>query len=380
VGSFKNVLWWLAGLNPVSLLQIASFLLIKKNNKTTRYSEKTKIFYGVFTKTFFNNKVFGGKVKIILLKKQLRNNLHNWNILYLVSSALPSGWVWSILSAKLLGMKIVINQNGVDYPGLHPYTWKISNYPRFLLLKNADFIFYQSSFCEVSVKKYVGNITKRSRILYNPVELQKIKEIASKPKNGDRWHIFLGGNQYQWYRVKSAVNVLASLLRMGFSCDLYISGRLCWNSSEKASQNELQTWVQTQNCNRNIFLTGVYKQSQISKLFSSMHILLHTKNYDPCPTLVIEAMAHGLPIAYVKNGGLPEIVGVKAGIGVIPQKSSMLFENSPEPSQFAQALIKIMRNWGSFSANALKQSKRYELQRWIDIHRRTFNMLLNEDK
>ena len=174
--------------------------------------------------------------------------------------------------------------------------------------------------------------------------------------------------------------MLASLLRTGFACDLYISGRLCWNSSEKASQNELQTLAETQNCNRNIFLTGVYQQSQMSKLFSSMHILLHTKNYDPCPTLVIEAMAHGLPIVYVKNGGLPEIVGVKAGIGVSPQISSMLVEKSPEPSQFAEALIKIMSIWNSYSANALKRSKRYELQRWIDIHHKTFNMLLNEDK
>ena len=376
MGSLKNVFWWISGLNPTSLFWIAVFLFQKPH----RSQKKARIFYGDFSDTFFKNNIFGGKVKLTLLKQCFCNNFNNWNILYLVSSALPNGWAWSILCAKSLGKKIVINQNGVDYPGLHPYTWRISNYPRLLLLKKADFILYQSSFCEVSVKRYVGNITKRSRILYNPVALGKIKKKASKPKKGVRWHIFLGGNQYQWYRVKSAVDVLASLLRTGFACDLYISGRLCWNSSEKASQNELQTLAETQNCNRNIFLTGVYQQSQMSKLFSSMHILLHTKNYDPCPTLVIEAMAHGLPIVYVKNGGLPEIVGVKAGIGVSPQISSMLVEKSPEPSQFAEALIKIMSNWNSYSANALKRSKRYELQRWIDIHHKTFNMLLNEDK
>jgi glycosyltransferase involved in cell wall biosynthesis len=379
VGSFKNVLWWLAGLNPASLLQIALFLFKNENNTTTRHPEKAKIFYGVFTKAFFNKKVFGGKVKITLLKKQLRNNLHNWNILYLVSSALPNGWVWSILSARLLGKIIVINQNGVDYPGLHPYTWKISNYPRFLLLKNADFIFYQSSFCEVSVKRFVGNIIIPNRILHNPVNLRMVKHKAAMPKKGDRWRIFLGGNQYQRYRVKCAVDVLATLLKMSVDCDLYISGRLCWGCSEKTSRMELQAWAEALNCYQNIALTGVYRQSNMSKLFSSMHILLHTKNYDPCPTLVIEGMAHGLPIAYVKNGGLPEIVGGTAGIGITPT-SSMLFEKSPDPYQLASAIIKIMGNWSSFSANALKQSKKYELQKWIDIHRRTFNMLLNEDK
>jgi len=379
VTSLKNIIWWVVGLKLSNMFRITAYHFRNKILKPSRPQNKVRVFYGVFSDAFFYNKVFGGKVKLTLLKHRFRNNSNNWNIFYLVSSALPHGWVWSVLIAKLLGKKIVINQNGVDYPGLHPHTWRISNYPRFLLLKSADFIFYQSHFCKASVKRFVGNIIIPNRILHNPVNLRMVKHKAAMPKKGDRWRIFLGGNQYQRYRVKCAVDVLATLLKMSVECDLYISGRLCWGCSEKTSRMELQAWAEALNCYQNIALTGVYRQSNMSKLFSSMHILLHTKNYDPCPTLVIEAIAHGLPIAYVKNGGLPEIVGGTAGIG-ITQTSSMLFEKSPDPYQLASAIIKIMGNWSSFSANALKQSKKYELQRWIDIHRRTFNMLLNEDK
>ena len=37
---------------------------------------------------------------------------------------------------------------------------------------------------------------------------------------------------------------------------------------------------------------------------------------DPCPTSVIEAMACGLPVAYAASGGTVELVGDEAGIGV----------------------------------------------------------------
>jgi glycosyltransferase involved in cell wall biosynthesis len=380
MNSLKNIIWWINGLKPVSLFRIASYLFINENNKPTRSPKKTKIFYGVFTETFFNTKIFGGKVKLTLLKKHFRNNLNNWNILYLVSSALPDGWIWSIFWTKILGKKVVINQNGVDYPGLHPCGWRISNYPRLYLLKSADYIFYQSTFCKDTVKQYVGKIETENQILYNPVDLRKVKYKASMPNNNERWHIFLGGNQYQQYRVRCAVDVLATLLQMSVACDLYISGRLSWASSEEASQKELQTWAEEQNCYQNIFLTGVYQQTQMSKLFSSMHILLHTKNYDPCPTLVIEAMAHGLPIAYVKNGGLPEIVGEKAGIGVTPQISSMLFEKGPEASQLAKAIIKIINKWSQYSKNAATRSRKYDLPNWLNKQNKAFETLLNEDK
>ena len=45
-------------------------------------------------------------------------------------------------------------------------------------------------------------------------------------------------------------------------------------------------------------------------------LLLHTKYNDPCPTVVLEAMASGLPVVYSASGGVPELVGEEAGVGI----------------------------------------------------------------
>ena len=61
---------------------------------------------------------------------------------------------------------------------------------------------------------------------------------------------------------------------------------------------------------------GRYAQREAPGILRRAHALLHTKVKDPCPSLVIEAMACGLPVVYPASGGTPELVGSEAGIGV----------------------------------------------------------------
>ena len=57
---------------------------------------------------------------------------------------------------------------------------------------------------------------------------------------------------------------------------------------------------------------------------------------DNCPTAILEAMACGLPILYSSSGGVPELVGEEAGLGIhveenwhqtkVPSKSDIIKE------------------------------------------------------
>ncbi len=67
------------------------------------------------------------------------------------------------------------------------------------------------------------------------------------------------------------------------------------------------------------------------------HVLLHTKVKDPCPTLVIEAMACGLPVVHPASGGTVELVGDEAGIGV-PHPDTWEQDIPPAPEELAEAV------------------------------------------
>ena len=58
-----------------------------------------------------------------------------------------------------------------------------------------------------------------------------------------------------------------------------------------------------------------------------------TRRYRPCPTLVVEAMACGLPVVHAASGGTAELVGDVGGIGV-PHRVSWERDEPPSPRRW----------------------------------------------
>jgi glycosyltransferase involved in cell wall biosynthesis len=58
---------------------------------------------------------------------------------------------------------------------------------------------------------------------------------------------------------------------------------------------------------------GTMNHDELAKVLRSCDIFLNLSQNDPCPNIVLEAMASGLPVLYVPSGGVPELVG-EAGL------------------------------------------------------------------
>jgi Glycosyl transferases group 1 len=70
---------------------------------------------------------------------------------------------------------------------------------------------------------------------------------------------------------------------------------------------------------------------------SRAHVLLHPQMNDSCPSVVLEAMACGLPAVYPASGGTVELVANVGGIGV-PHHASWGRLDPPAPEALAETV------------------------------------------
>ena len=93
-----------------------------------------------------------------------------FNILYLGSSSLPEDLPQVLELARRKKARIVLNQNGVGYPAWAPADWETVNAPMQSVLREAEYVFYQSEFCKLSADRFLGERSGAWEILYNPVD------------------------------------------------------------------------------------------------------------------------------------------------------------------------------------------------------------------
>jgi glycosyltransferase involved in cell wall biosynthesis len=119
-------------------------------------------------------------------------------------------------------------------------------------------------------------------------------------------------------------------------------------------------------------LTGPYTQEEALVLLHRAHILLHTKYNDPCPGIVIEALACGLPVVYSASGGVPELVGDEAGVGV-PVESTFDRMIPPDPEALANGVERVRASLARCSRAARDRAvERFDIEPWLARHAMVF--------
>jgi glycosyltransferase involved in cell wall biosynthesis len=306
------------------------------------------------------------------LNDRFPNTLYHPNILYLVTSALPLYPEVIVRVAKRHGAYLVLNQNGVAYPGWHGPGWEKTNRTTRNLLRQADYVVYQSRFCKESADRFAGVCQAPWTILSNPVDT-KIFVPASVPPPGVR--ILLAGSHQHWYRVRTALEALVHLP----NSRLTIAGRFTFHPQESRCLEEVHDFAVHLGVIDRVELIGSYSQEAAPKLFQNHHILLHTKYNDPCPRLVVEAMACGLPVVYSASGGLPELVGEEGGIGC-ETPCDYERDHPPDPVALAQAVTTVAVALPRFAQQArLRAEYLFDVRPWLDRHEEIFSRLLAEE-
>ena len=111
-------------------------------------------------------------------------------------------------------------------------------------------------------------------------------------------------------------------------------------------------------------------------MLQAAHVLIHAKYADPCPTIVIEAMACGVPVVGSNTGGMPELVGSEGGV-LVDVPFSYERAAFPTPPQMAAAVETIMTDWPEYSRRARERAERlFDREKWLEQHARIFDACL----
>jgi glycosyltransferase involved in cell wall biosynthesis len=326
-----------------------------------REAHGVRVFYGHDRVPAPGEPVAGGTAKFQRLATRFPNRPTDFTLLYLGSTWLPRDLRPLLWLARRRGATIVLNQDGVGYPGWAGDGTEAFNRPLRRVLSVAEHVLYQSQFCKRSADEFLGPPQGSWEVLYNAVDVERFVPAERPPDGGP--FLLLGGDQYQAYRLELGLETLAALLPAYPEAQLLVSGRLITPVEPLVARLRLEGHVH---------VLGRYAQRDAPALFQTAHVLLHTKVNDPCPSLVIEAMASGLPVVYPESGGVPELVGDDAGVGVA-HPDSWERDEPPESEALAEAVALLLSDRDRYAAAARKRAvERFALEPWLDRHSELF--------
>ncbi len=317
----------------------------------------------------------GGAVKLTFLAESFPHSYPNASILYTVSSVDHFARPIILRTARQKGLKVVLNQNGVAYLAWHGPGWEEPNKKLRAAYEQADFIVYQSNFCKESARIFLGESSAPSQVIYNPVDTNLYQPVQKNlPRRGPV--LLLGGNQYERYRLESAIQIFKQITTHLPDAHLLITGRL-WGDDQNVSMAIAKQALLKLGIEDLVEFTGSYTQASAPLIFQRADILIHTKYNDPSPNLIAESLASGLPVVYSASGGVPELVGKDAGIG-LPVEQSWEKISLPDTQAMALAAVNIWENYKDFSNAARQQAEQqFALDKFILAHRELFSSLMD---
>ena len=315
----------------------------------------------------------GGTVKMTYLAEAFPHAFPSANLLYAVSSVGNSMSSAVLARARKKGLRIIVNQNGVAFPAWDGANYQETNQSLKAILDYSDYIIYQSRFCKLGAERYLAPPDVPHEIIYNPVDTRLFTpETCSKKP--DNLTLLLGGNQYEKYRLELALETLKVLHRDIPNAKLIVTGKLWlpYPEAELWTKQALKEMALVDH----VTFTGIYTQAEAPMIYSKAHLLLHTKYADPSPGLVLEALALGLPVVHLGNGGVPELVG-DAGVGV-PVEHDWDQINLPDPYEMAKAVMQVYSHCEEYAQKARQRAvENFSLEKFTARHTEIFAKVLD---
>lgn len=314
----------------------------------------------------------GTLVKVTRLRRYFPEARWGYNLVYVLSNApyLPD---YALALLKARRVPIVHNQNGVFYGAWYAGDWRAQNRRMARSYHAADWVFYQSEFCRRAAERFLGARGGPAEILYNAVDTAVFTPaLAHAELSRDRFRFLITGkiDRHLYYRLESAIAGLRLARDSGLDACVIVAG---WVDAEARLRAE--DMAKTLGLGGMVTFTGAYTQQQAPQIYRNADAYVMTKHKDPCPNTVLEALAAGLPVLYSDSGGVPELVGPEAGVG-LPCPEDWEAPRVPTAEAVGEGMVRIAADHAALAPKARHRAvARFDIQAWIDRHRAIFERL-----
>jgi glycosyltransferase involved in cell wall biosynthesis len=231
------------------------------------------------------------------------------------------------------------------------------NRPIIWLLNNSKGFIFQSDISLKMHKKFLNFKKKNYTIIYNGVNLQQFKP---RKKFDNKKSIIISASVYRpAKRLHEAIKLINYLSNIYPKINLHILGEL---------DNVSKEIIKNYNLSNCIFY-GRINYLKLPSYYNDCDIQIHPAIFDPCPNVVVEGLASGLPVITPAQSGAYELIGKNLDWSInehikLEYKELYCIKSLPEIplEKYAKKIINVFEN-----LNYHKEKARYIAEKNLDI-------------
>ncbi len=183
----------------------------------------------------------------------------------------------------------------------------------------ADKVIYQSEFSKFTIEKLlyerfkIDVPKKESIIIYNGVDLTRFKPMKELRNKENYPNILISHRLIPFKRAHQSPMIIEKLRDIYPNLKVHVVGSGIKNPYHfgKDSRDEIIKEVKKRGLEKYFEFYGHINPDDLAKVYNKCDFMLNLSYADPCPNVVVEAIACGLPVVAPNSGGIPELVGNK---------------------------------------------------------------------